>query len=348
MKKMEFSKFLDLMNTYLIKASNQEDRIRGLTNLFIEDDEDKEKNEDDTWEEKNPIADLGSSTLKKYCFRIPKETADTLLRSMDAEKVKIKEEIEKAGAETDGLIKELNEYGIPVDQDNLGDICYEIYRAFLKGFRDKKSTLNVAEFLQSQKLSHTPSGLDALEWLIKEKKPTKIKEGKLYIGQEVYDLPRYCKIDENNINDDLPFMKALFEVYEEITSIPVKKAEDINSLEKEYRKDFTLQKKYFASAAGVEKALDGVCTNEETPFQDLEEEAYDGIQRVYYRPYKNGYTRLDKVLDKIVDINLNSVLVTEIRLIRPLERMGLCHIMVNDERIRSWVDPEDEDEDEDI
>ena len=54
--------------------------------------------------------------------------------------------------------------------------------------------------------------------------------------------------------------------------------------------------------------------------------------------YENGYDRLKAVLEKITNTTLSkSALVNVIGLIGNLEKKGICHILVNDDVINSWV-----------
>lgn len=51
------------------------------------------------------------------------------------------------------------------------------------------------------------------------------------------------------------------------------------------------------------------------------------------------HDRLKAVLDRITIISLTkSALINVVGLIGNLEKKGICHILVNDEKIKSWVD----------
>ena len=81
----------------------------------------------------------------------------------------------------------------------------------------------------------------------------------------------------------------------------------------------------------------------ENQFDILKEDAFGGIKTTYYEEYDNGYRRLLEVLKKISDIQLKkSKLMLIKNLIGYLARLGIVHILVNDETIKSWVDPYEE------
>ena len=58
----------------------------------------------------------------------------------------------------------------------------------------------------------------------------------------------------------------------------------------------------------------------------------------YRKRYDSGYDRLIAVLEKITNTRLDLSTLVQIRnLIGNMERKGICHILVNDGTIESWV-----------
>lgn len=58
----------------------------------------------------------------------------------------------------------------------------------------------------------------------------------------------------------------------------------------------------------------------------------------YRKRYDTGYDRLIAVLEKITNTRLDLSTLVQIRnLIGNMERKGICHILVNDGTIESWV-----------
>lgn len=73
-------------------------------------------------------------------------------------------------------------------------------------------------------------------------------------------------------------------------------------------------------------------------FSTLKEDAFAGIEDAYYDDYSTGYDRLKAVLERITTISLTkSALINLVGLIGNLEKKGICHILVNDDIIKSWV-----------
>jgi hypothetical protein len=96
------------------------------------------------------------------------------------------------------------------------------------------------------------------------------------------------------------------------------------------------------SAESIQRSISEVYEDGENQF-DILKDALEGIKTTYYDEYDNGYRRLLEVLKKISDIQLTkSKLMLIKNLIGNLERLGIVHILVNDETIKSWVDPYEE------
>ena len=78
----------------------------------------------------------------------------------------------------------------------------------------------------------------------------------------------------------------------------------------------------------------------ENQFQILKEDAYEGIKETYFvENYKNGNERLNAVMIKITSTTLDKSTLAHIKnLIGNKEKKGICHILVNDGVIVSWVD----------
>lgn len=52
----------------------------------------------------------------------------------------------------------------------------------------------------------------------------------------------------------------------------------------------------------------------------------------------DGYARLNAVLEKVTSTSLDRSILSQMRnLIGNLEKKGICHILVNDGTIESWV-----------
>lgn len=158
----------------------------------------------------------------------------------------------------------------------------------------------------------------------------------IHIGNENIQIP----IELGPLPDDcdLPYINALCEVYAEKLERQIT-PQDLDSLPPKYKKDLEDQRRAFYSAESLKRSVRDVFGDGEEQFNNLEDDAYEGILPVYRKDsYPTGYDRLLAVLGKITTITLSlSSLTNIVSLIGNLEKKGICHILVNDERIKSWV-----------
>ena len=114
---------------------------------------------------------------------------------------------------------------------------------------------------------------------------------------------------------------------------------DISSLSPSLRHNFAEQRKAYYSAESIQRSVREVFADGEKQFDVLKSDAFDGISDTYYDDrHQSGYDRLLAVLDKITNTTLTkSSLLNIAGLIGNLEKKGICHILVNDDVIKSWV-----------
>lgn len=165
----------------------------------------------------------------------------------------------------------------------------------------------------------------------------------IYLGTNEIVLPVQLVPESALEAHELPYINALCEVYAERISQEVTPG-SIDALPPKYRRHFAEQRKAYYSAESVHRSVREICADGEQQFNSLKDDAYDGIEPTYYDDnYATGYDRLRAVLEKITSTTLTkSALVNIIGLISNLEKKGICHMLVNDERIRSWVVIDDE------
>ena len=137
---------------------------------------------------------------------------------------------------------------------------------------------------------------------------------------------------------ELPYINALCEVYAEKIKQAVSPS-DIGVLSPSLSRNFSEQRKAYYSALSAQRSMREVFKDGEKQFEMLKEDAFDGISEVYYDDrHTSGYDRLLSVLEKITNTTLTkSSLMNIAGLIGNLEKKGICHILVNDDKIKSWV-----------
>ncbi len=94
----------------------------------------------------------------------------------------------------------------------------------------------------------------------------------------------------------------------------------------------------YYSTVSIERSVRDIFDEGEDEFVKLKDDAWHGINTTYWKDYDDGYARLNAVLEKITSTTLDSSVLSQMRnLIGNLEKKGICHILVNDGVIESWV-----------
>lgn len=140
---------------------------------------------------------------------------------------------------------------------------------------------------------------------------------------------------------DEKHIKALYEIYTEKTGKTID-GNNIDQLSKPLKTHLNAQNRSYFALEEKQRAIRDVFSDGDYQFKVLKEDAFDGIEMTYLDDYSSGYERLNAVLEKITTITLdNSALKNVIGLIGNLEKRGICHLLVNDEIINSWVNIDD-------
>lgn len=165
-----------------------------------------------------------------------------------------------------------------------------------------------------------------------------ILNGQLFVGENSITLPPALQVEEEVLEEEQPYVKALLEAYADATVEQVFAQCDLEKLPKKYQVNFRNQRKAFFAAESARRQMREVYPDSEHQFKLLEQDAFDGIEEVYWEDYDNGYKRLEAVLIKITNTSLDKSTLMHIKnLIGNLEKKGLCHILVNEKYIASWV-----------
>lgn len=162
--------------------------------------------------------------------------------------------------------------------------------------------------------------------------------GTIFLGNETVTLPVELTPISSIAPHEMPYINSLCEVYSEKISRTVT-PNDISSLAPSLRHHFTEQRKAYYSAESIQRSVREVFADGEQQFSILKADAFDGVSDTYYDDrHQSGYDRLLAVLNKITNTTLTkSSLMNIAGLIGNLEKKGICHILVNDDVIKSWV-----------
>ena len=115
----------------------------------------------------------------------------------------------------------------------------------------------------------------------------------------------------------------------------------IGTLSNTLRRNFAEQRKAYYSAESIHRSVREVFADGDKQFQHGNAGSlFRGAisDTLFDDRHTSGYDRLLAVLDKVTNITLSkSSFMNIIGLIANLEKKGICHILVNDGTIKSWV-----------
>lgn len=142
--------------------------------------------------------------------------------------------------------------------------------------------------------------------------------------------------------EEFVYVEELFNVYSEKSNEKCTCEEDLDK-HLPLKRNFIAQRKNYYSAETVRRGLrDTMIEGEIDSFENLKDEIYDGVVDVRDREYDLAYDRLNAVMSHATTIstsyNLNQKL---LGWIGPAEKKGVCHMLVNDHRLR-WMEDEDD------
>lgn len=148
-------------------------------------------------------------------------------------------------------------------------------------------------------------------------------------------LPPRKNIEVPDIKDDehLRYIIQLVKAYDSAHSEVIKGTTEIP---KSYSRHFKDARKGFYKAEELRVLIRDNLPDE--IFENLKEDVYDGIINIYENEYDDSFKKVKSVENEASKLVIDSNPLKEI--CRPIDKKGLCHHLVNDNKI-SWVD-EDE------
>lgn len=322
---MTFSDFLKLMKQHYEIKISVKDFVPALIDIILDDaslDDDHES---------NPLYALGKSTREAYYSgRLPmsKDNAAALSPRLDEERF--------AGFinnySYDDLViiaEKLGEFGFEVDPYEVGAACANILAQTIRRRAEDKS-----DDITSLDYKRKESGKK-----LKDIAPATIERrgDKLHISGEIITIHQAI-IPDTTDTHEMRYIRALCDAYAEKLGRDSLDEKDIDSLPKRISEHLKEQRKAYYSALSIERSVRDVFDDGEDEFNSLKEDAWYGISDTYWQDYTDGYARLISVLEKVTNTTLNASVLYQMRsLIRNLEKKGICHILVNEGTIESWV-----------
>lgn len=283
----------------------------------------------------NPLANLQEATLKHYyngTRPISKNNASIIRAHTD--KAKFENFIFSFSHDTlNSLCVELGKLGIPADTQNIGSVCADLFEQALS---QSKGNLKQSVFQTGKEEYAAEIGVFSI------RQPpiatAYISNGRLHIGGETIRLSEKLIPPDNIAEEEIGYLPKLYEAYSDAEKPKTVTPETLRDYPQYYR-NFREQRINYYNAVYVIEVVRAKFGKEWSEQLDLlKQETYDGISDVYWLDHKHGYDRLNAVLAQASVISVQKSLLSSIRsLIGNSEKKGVCHILVSEGKIKSWV-----------
>ncbi len=147
------------------------------------------------------------------------------------------------------------------------------------------------------------------------------------------------EVPEEIAEKEMPYVYALMQIYGETEKTDSFGPADLDE-HSNHKTHFQRQRKDYYSAEFVRRCMrDSYADEADNQFETLENEVCDGVIDTYEADYSSGKKRLSEVLAQAARIPVDKCWASrDTDWIGNSEKKGVCHILVNDERIRGWLD----------
>lgn len=141
------------------------------------------------------------------------------------------------------------------------------------------------------------------------------------------------------VEQEIPYVKELMAAYGEAEGIGSFTKDTLRQYVDKYGEHFNRQRKDFYAAESVRQGTrEAYGETDPDQFEVLKEETYDGVVDVWEQDHRNGYVRLSKVLAQAAQIRIDRCwLCRDTDWIGNSQKKGVCHVLVNDGKIKGWV-----------
>lgn len=221
--------------------------------------------------------------------------------------------------------------------DNLGYACADLFFQILDDIVNGNET-------SSPILNNTPS-------IPSPNKPITIPsssvyydetDGKIHIGSIGISIPRELEPPKDIAPEEEIYVRELLAAYADAEKAGKLTQADLDALPARYKRNFSDQRINYYSAIRIDRFVRESIADGETEVKKWKDGTLDYIKDTLWDDYDNGYRRLVAVMKKVVDSDTTSVISSFDSLVSAKERKGVCHLLVNDGKIK-WVDDDDED-----
>lgn len=164
-----------------------------------------------------------------------------------------------------------------------------------------------------------------------------VKGGKIHIGGNIIKLSEKLVPPADIEPHEQGYVTELFAAYTDAEKTVNITSDTLPSYPR-YQRNYEEQRKNYYNAESIRRSVREVFAEEGSDqFEILKEDMYDGVSTTCDQDFDNGYTRLLEVLKQASGITVSKSLLSNIpNWIGNSEKKGVCHMLVNDGKIR-WV-----------
>ncbi|MEC4273187.1 ABC-three component system protein [Adlercreutzia sp. R25] len=334
---MRFCEIVQELRIYLPRKRSQGDFVISLVDLVLRDPMDNEEAKEQAEEKFNPLKNLESDTLRRY-FKgeklISKSNASIICKRFDgANLTSMIDDLPES--EREPLLEFLTVNGFKVEMKDLGYAYSHVLGQIFRGLVDGKDGVDIELDLY---------GKPAIATLASERVYYDREKRTIVVDGDAIKLPEVFSMDaflEEEADQPHKFIEEILRAYADSDSSLGRNVEDVSSLPIKFQIDYEGHVEAFVSAEGIRRSVRDVYSDGENQFDILKDDAYNNVRLTYYDDsHENGYRRLRSVTNRAADAKLDkSTLTSFTNLIGSQEKWGIVHVLVEDGRIPSWVDP---------
>ena len=142
---------------------------------------------------------------------------------------------------------------------------------------------------------------------------------------------------------EIGYVRELYRVYGQVSGQEYARPKDLDG-EPNLRKNFNRQRKDYYLAETIHRELRDTIRLDEEGFDLLKDEVYDGVITTCEKPYNSGLDRLTAVMEHATGVPLSNNLQDRmLDWVGPGEKKGVCHMLVNDNKL-GWIEDGNDEE----
>ena len=172
-----------------------------------------------------------------------------------------------------------------------------------------------------------------------------MKEIRIKTTQEIEDYKRHplreIPTPPEVIEEERKYADALMAVYGQAEGIPNFDESMLAGFPK-HQQHFSDQRGYYFAAEAVRRGTRDIYSDE-SQFDVLKNETYEGVKEVWEEEYKSGYARLRKVMSQASATRVDKCwLSRDTDWVGNPQKKGVCHFLVKEGKLDGWVRDDDE------